>query len=348
MPASPSSTATRPSGPASPSARRSAAHSASRPTSGRSPARAGGAPPASRRGPAVSGAASSSPAPIASKRAVVDGRGATPSSALSTRTHVAVLRQRSGAVAGRGQQPDEAHAGRLVERLEVDPAARVADRRRVVARGGLEVGEPVQRGRQLAAQAVGLQPLPVVEGRAVAQPEALEEVAAAQGDGPLELRARGVARGQRAEAADVEVERRRVRQGDAVPRRLQVLVADGLAQGRERPAQRPARVGGVVVGPQQLGQGVAGVGALGQREVGEQCRRLAGVERHRRAVAHHAGRAEQRDGQRHRGRASQPERAVTIPGRPRRGSASWRMASAMSREPSGPTRLQRRPWGRPG
>ena len=172
--------------------------------------------------------------------------------------------------------------GGLVERVELEPAAR----EREVA-GRLDV--PREHGRELAPQRVGLAALPVLEGRRVAQPEALEQLAAELRDRRLEV----AGRGERPEAVDVDLERRAADEAHAVAGRVHRLRPDRRAQRRERAPQRAAGVLGVVLGPQQLGEHVARARALDEREHGEQRHRLARVERHGRAVALDPRRAEQ-------------------------------------------------------
>ena len=174
--------------------------------------------------------------------------------------------------------------GRLVERVELEPAAR----EREVARG-LDVAR--EHGRELAAQRVGLSALPVLEPRRVAQAEALEQLAAELADRPLEV----AGRRQRPEAVDVDLERAAAHEAHAVASGLHGFGADRRSQRRERAPQRPAGVLGVVVGPQQLGEDVARARALDERQHREQRHRLARVQRHGRAVPLHPRRAEQLD-----------------------------------------------------
>ena len=70
-----------------------------------------------------------------------------------------VLAERRGAVAAAGVEPDQRPVGGLVERVELEPAAREGE-----VAGRLDV--PREHGRELAPQRVGLAALPVLEGRA--------------------------------------------------------------------------------------------------------------------------------------------------------------------------------------
>ena len=175
-----------------------------------------------------------------------------------------------------------------MERVELEPAAG----EREVARG-LDV--PREHRRELAAQRVGLAALPVLEPGRVAEAEALEQLAAELDDRGLEV----AGRRQRAEAVDVDLERPAPHQADAVARGLDRLGPDRRPERRERAAQRPAGVLGVVLGPQQLREDVARPRPLDERQHREQRHRLARVERHGRAVPLHPGRAEQLDLDRH-------------------------------------------------
>ncbi len=159
---------------------------------------------------------------------------------------LAVLGERRGAVALLRVEPDQRAVRRLVQRVELEPAPR----HREVAR---RLDQARQHQRQLAPQPVGLGALPVLERGRVAQPEALEEVAAEHG--------RRVAppapRPRRPGSVDIDPQPGAAHERDAVARRVDEVGADRGAQRRQRPPQRPARVLGVVLGPQQLGQHVA-------------------------------------------------------------------------------------------
>ena len=227
---------------------------------------------------------------------------------LAERPHaVAVLRERRGAVAVERVQPDQLAVGRLVQRVEREPAARVRGSPAVLAALGQRPHEPPERRAELALQRVGLAHVPGVEAagcRAGRSPRA-----ARRGRPRRRLELAGVA-GRRAPGTRRTSTSAPVAQRDAVARGVDPLLADRLAQRRQRAPQRPARVLGILVRPQQLAQRLARARALGEREVREQRRRLAGVERHRLAVPANPRRAQQRDLQGRRHGAT-----VTIPGR---------------------------------
>ena len=192
---------------------------------------------------------------------------------------LAVLGQRRGAVAAQGVEADELAVGGLLQRVQAQAPARVPDGRREAARLREPLDEAVERGGQLAAQRIGLERLPVVEVRAVAQREAREEVVAVDGDGLLQRLGGGPRIGDaRAEAVEVDVDRRAAEQGDPLPRGLQRLVADRSPQRRQGAPQRPAGVALVVLGPQQRRERVARAGAAGQRQVGQEGDGLARVD----------------------------------------------------------------------
>ena len=209
---------------------------------------------------------------------------------------LAVLRERSGPLAARPVELDQAPMGCLVQRLERQPAPGVLDRAHVAPARTEPFGETIEHRPQLARERSRLQRLPVVERRAVAEPEAGEEDVALQRRGLLELREVSPTR-EPPELVDVEQ--------DAVPLERDRIARDGepasaerRAQRRKRPPQRRARAVGCVLGPQELGEHVAAVAALLDREVGEQRGRLARVDGQRNAVAERLRRAEERQPQR--------------------------------------------------
>ena len=212
---------------------------------------------------------------------------------------IAILGERGGAIALRGVDPDQCAVGRLVERVELEPAAGMGE-----LPGRL--GQPRQHCGQLASQRVGLATLPVLEGGRIAKPEALEEVAAKALGRGLQPSRRGVG----AEAIDVDLEPGPAHERHVIARRLDRAGADGAAQRRERAPQRAARVLGVVPRPEQLGQDVARPWALDQRQVGEQRHRLAGVEGDRDPVV-----LDPRGPEQHHLDRRHLRTTVTIPGR---------------------------------
>src|SRR5258706_14727725 len=69
---------------------------------------------------------------------------------------------------------------RLVQRVERQPTARISDRRLELALSTVAAHKPLQRAGQVAAQPLGLEELPLVEVRAVAQAEAGHKVVVVQ------------------------------------------------------------------------------------------------------------------------------------------------------------------------
>ena len=219
---------------------------------------------------------------------------------------LAVLRERRGPLAARGVELDQAPMGRLVQRVEREPAAGVLDRAHVAPARAEPLGEPIEDRPELARERPRLERLPVVERSAVAEPEAGEEDAAVQRRGLLEL---GEVSRRREPPELVDVEQDAVPlERDRVARDGEPAAAERRAQRRERPAQRRARAVGRVLGPEELGERVAAVAAPLDREVGEQRGRLARVDRERHTVAERLRRAEERQPQRRVAHASDRRR----------------------------------------
>ena len=218
------------------------------------------------------------------------------------------LAQGGPAAAAPGVDPHELAVGRLVQRVEGQPAAGGVDRVVPVVLADLGRGQPLQRPRELAPQPFGLEVLPVVEAGAVAQAEPGQEVAPVQPGrrgqrghtgraGVLGRVAVVAAAGQqRLEIGHVQPEAG-PGEPDGGPVRGQPPRPDGLVQGRQGAPQRPPGVLGVVVGPEQPGHGVAAVPLGVHGQVGQQRDRLAGVDLDRRPVPLHPRRPQQRDPQ---------------------------------------------------
>jgi hypothetical protein len=127
------------------------------------------------------------------------------------------------------------------------------------------------------------------------QGDRLGERLGAGGTGLLRPVAVPVAGGhQVVEAADVQIQPRRLQLEPGAVRADAGGVAEGVVERGERAAQGGPRVGVVGVGPQQGGELLATVGPVAARQVGEQCDRLAGVDPQRRASDLDARRSEQR------------------------------------------------------
>ena len=326
MPASPSITASAAVGPRRRRARRAARPARpTRPTSGSS----AGARDRRRRGGGAARApgATSVPSLTCSNSAAVSSTGAH-AELLAERAHaVAVLGERRRAVAVERVQPDQLAVRRLVQRVEREPALRVADRAAVLAALRQRPHQPRRARRR--ARAAARRPRARTRRRSPGC-RARRSPRAARRGRPRRRRASSSASpaASARNAAHVDVEAVAVAQRDAVAGGVDPLLADRLAQRRQRPPQRPARVLGILVGPQQLAQRLARARPLGQREVREQRRRLARVERHRLAVAANPRRTQQRDLQRRRHGAT-----VTIPGR-----SAGKLAACLSASPA-PERL---------
>ena len=230
-----------------------------------------------------------------------------------------VLLERGGAVAGARREVHHPVVRRLVQRVELEPAARVLERLTHVTARSEPPGEAVEHRAELAHDPPRLQRLPVVEGDAVAKTEAGEQLPAIE-PSCLGQRLGLLLRGEGSEAGDVElhagrVERHRLAEDD------DVVAAQSTAQGRKRSAQGGARAVGLGLRPEEGGERVAAVRPALEREEGEQCDRLPRVHGERRPVDLDDGRAEQVEPQRHQ--AILRRRSVTVesrtglrPGRP--------------------------------
>ncbi len=202
--------------------------------------------------------------------------------------------------------PHELSVGRLVQRVQGQPAAGGVDRVVPAALADLGRGQPLQRPRELPPQPFGLEVLPVVEAGAVAQAEPGQEVAPVQpgrlGERVQAGRAGVVGRvavvpaaGQQLlEAGHVQPEAR-LGEPEGGPVGGQPPRPDGLVQGGQGAPQRPPGVLGVVVGPEQPGHRVAAVPFGVDGQVGQHGDRLAGVDLDRRPVALDPRRPQQRD-----------------------------------------------------
>jgi hypothetical protein len=185
--------------------------------------------------------------------------------------------------------------GRLVQWLSVEPAPRVPQRRRVVAIRDQEFHEPLKDVGQLGVEAARLGHVPLLERRAVAEREPLEQAARTRLRRLRQRLGRVPLRREPAKALDVELEPVLSPKPDAVALGLDPFLADGAAQSRESAPEGSARTFGVLTRPQELAQRVARARALRQGQVSEQRGRLAGVERDGLAVAFDPRRAEQPD-----------------------------------------------------
>ena len=138
--------------------------------------------------------------------------------------------------------------GRLVQRVAGQQALGLFDGLRQPALNRQAPHQPFQRPDQLAAQPLGLVELPFLEGSAVAQAEAGQEVAPVQRDGLLQRRqaasadlvlavAVGMALNQKPlELGHVAPQAGNVRQGEGLPLDNQPLLADAGLQAGQRAA----------------------------------------------------------------------------------------------------------------
>ena len=299
-PGSPSTTTSRP--PARPGSTpaASSSSSASRPTRPSSATATAGSGRRSR-----SGHATGSPSLTASYRALVSGSGRTPSSWSSTRTQ---LRYWASASA---RWPVTAYS-RISARWAGSCSGSRASRRWAGASAwsarpvACQLGhQPLQRQLQLAPQLGPGRPLPVVEGGAVAQAEAGQQVAPVQrhrlgqvGDRAWAVAGRGhqppEPPGVHRVGLQLQPHRRPV--GD------QPAAVQRRSQHRQRAPQRRPSAVGIGVRPQQVDQQVARVAAAAHRQVRQQRRGLARVHPKRRAVHLDPGRAQHVNPKGHVGR----------------------------------------------
>ena len=248
MPASPRTSTTRPPSRARASSSRSRASSASRPTNGTGRGLRRRAGRAGRRG-SGGGRGGAGAHRLVQRGGLLQRR--HPELAGQGPDALAVLVQGPGPVARAGEQPDRRLVGGLLQRLEREPPAGDAQRAGQVT-GGLPVRrQPGQDRDELLPDGVRLALHPGLEPRGVPHHEALEQLAAGGLGGLLEP----ALRRQPAEPQHVDVE----------PGRQRHLVAsghdgvgtEGRAEGGQRATQCTAGVGEVLVGPEQVGDGVA-------------------------------------------------------------------------------------------
>jgi hypothetical protein len=221
--------------------------------------------------------------------------------------------QRSGRIPQRQIDPHEAARGLLLECIERQPA-REGDAGLLQLEAFLLPGrEPLEEELQAHLPLLLLLLVPLVKRGFLAQPEALEEGAAHQGQGVLELgdqagalwlrRGRGEPLGRCVSllhhvqvqfqwSLRVQAEQLMRTVQMAVPARRGVVVSEQAAQQGQGIAQGRARIVGLAVGPQQGGELAAGMQTAFDRQVEQQGLRLAQGKREVAAIMNHCGRAE--------------------------------------------------------
>ena len=147
--------------------------------------------------------------------------------------------------------------GGLVQGIDLEPAAGVGEGALVFTTRSQQLHQAPQRRAQLAPQRVRLADLPVVELRAVAERETLQEVAGEQRHRLAQALEGGAVACELPEALDVEFEAGSPLQGDAVAGGVDPFLADRRAQGRERAPQSTPSAIRVVGRPQQAAERLA-------------------------------------------------------------------------------------------
>ena len=215
-----------------------------------------------------------------------------------------ILANRGGALAVEGVELHQLAMGRLVQRIDGQPAPRIVDGRRPFLRIARAAYQRLQEPGQVVAISFGLEELPVVKRRAVAQGEAGEKITVLNAGRFGQVRAAGLtghgagrwAVGQATfKGMNIAVEivvkgKRHLLAFDVQPGQC-----GGGVERRECTPQRRARTGLVKFGPEQSGKRIARVGLARDGQIGEQCRGLARVGYEWFAVEFDAWRAKQVD-----------------------------------------------------
>ena len=221
---------------------------------------------------------------------------------------ISILPDGRGWLAGTGVRLHEQAMGRLMQRVEVQPAATRRDRVTGIAVCELEPGQPLEGAGKLTSVVLPLGQEPLVERLAVAEGEAVHECAAVEGsrtakggDASTTRRVGIVAMAShpgegRPERRDVEVDGT-ARERDRRPVDLESPIADCRIEDRQGPAQGASRPFAVGLRPQERGEDLAGRRSPGRREIREDRDRLPGVDSQRFAVDADVDRPEQPDDQ---------------------------------------------------
>ncbi len=216
-----------------------------------------------------------------------------------------ILAQGRRALAGPGMEAHQLTMGRLVQGIEGQPAPGKADGWFELAVDTVPAHQSLQGIGQFPAQRLGLQELPIIKVGAILQAEAAQKVTPDQGHcigqgsytGGAGLRCRvpvGVALGQvLPELGHIHPERlssagRAASRGiepDLLPIDLQPGPVKGFTEGVKRATQGGPAAGAVVLGPEQVDQGIAPVALARDGKVNEKGDGFAPVELDRRAVA---------------------------------------------------------------
>jgi hypothetical protein len=154
----------------------------------------------------------------------------------------------------------------LVQRVQSEPPASVLDRLVVRAPLDQQPDQAPERHGELPLQRVGLVDVPGLELRAVAQEEALEQLAAEELHCLGELAVGRLGRRERAEAVRVDGEPRALAQRHAVGGGVDPLLTDPLPHRGQRAPQLATGVVGRLPGPQQHAERFARPRAPHQRE----------------------------------------------------------------------------------
>jgi hypothetical protein len=96
-----------------------------------------------------------------------------------------------------------------------------------------------------------------------------------------------------AKVSDIDAQTGIPPQDDVFAIQVQPLVADSTLQGENGTAEITTRGRSVAFRPEQLGQGVTGAGSGRKREISEQRKRLAAIQRNAHAITSQVGRTEE-------------------------------------------------------
>ena len=191
--------------------------------------------------------------------------------------------------------------GRLVQGIQGQPAPGVGNGHLVLSQGAVSPHQPLQGRGQLLAEALGLEELPLVKGRAVAEAEAAHKVPPIQldrlGQGPQALGADlgfGMAvplpgPQQLTELGYIQPDARPGIGADALPVHDQPLSAERFSEHREVAAQTRTSPAWIHLWPEQGHQRLAGVRFPRHRKIGDEGQVLPRIETDWLAVAFEQG-----------------------------------------------------------